>query len=192
MIAFSVNADAHPGLMLGLIHRGSFSRHPRARPADPLAAGSSPAMTGGRNPLLLALFADALRYLDNRCASGREVQRPAHRSGPVALDGPRTLLSIWIGEMDWRRAVAAFKSAAWSASISSAHKDPLEASSVRDLRDGKCAASRSLYRRRVSVASVRSPESHNFSDLGSADRLIRRQGTILSEPPGILAKLLQG
>jgi hypothetical protein len=42
---FSINARERPRPMLNLTHIGSFIRHPRARPAGPQAAASSPAMT---------------------------------------------------------------------------------------------------------------------------------------------------
>src|SRR5271155_1115714 len=67
-----------------------------------------------------------------------------------------------------------------------------ESSSVRDLRDGKCATSGPGYRLSVSVTSVHSPDSHNFSDLGSTDRLRRRQSVTSERAARDLCKTLAG
>src|SRR5262249_27979792 len=95
---FSVYAGARPGPMLRLIHCRSFSRHQWARPAGLQTAGPSPAMTGGRNRLLLLAPSDhALHYSDNRFASVQEARMPTHLLGLAAPIGPRRPFSGSIG-----------------------------------------------------------------------------------------------
>ena len=94
---FPINAGARPEADAEPHSSWSFIRHPRARPAGP-RIGVRPGNDGWENPLPLALFADALRSLNDRCEVGRAARRPARPLGPEAPSDPRRRLSESIGE----------------------------------------------------------------------------------------------